>query len=131
MRALVNPSNLEELIAWGRKELSPLQFGNGSVSFDIMNGESMKCVLDCTIRPVDIVEKVQYTCPTQLTTATFHGPAIKSRDLAAVLRVTQNYPISMTLKRPTVNEVVVEMQEQLSSMVHTNEMVRGMGFHVS
>ena len=87
MPPLIDPSNLDELIEWGRKELPPLKFRYGSVSFDTMNGEFLKCVLDGKVHAGDIVEKVQYTCPTQLTTTTLHCPRNDSRhkqDLVAV-----------------------------------------------
>ena len=47
--------------SWGRKELPSLKLRNGSVSFDTINGESMKCVVKGKVRARDIVdEKIQY-----------------------------------------------------------------------
>ena len=101
--AFVDPPNQDELIEWGRKELPPLlQFRNGSVSFDSMNRESLKYVLDYKVQGGDIVEKV--SCPKF--TAPWHDKSAK--DLGCVLRDLKNYPMSITFKRPIVNEIVVE-----------------------
>ena len=106
-RWLCYPSaNRDELIEWGRKELPPLKLRNSSVSFDTINGESMKCVINGHVHPRDSVEKIQYA--SQFGGATLYCQGVSTADVSDVLRDPENYPVSITFKRPTVNEVVVE-----------------------
>ena len=64
------------------------------------------CVINGHVHPRDSVEKIQYA--SQFGGATLYCQGVSTADAADVLRDPENYPVSITFKRPTVNEVVVE-----------------------
>lgn len=100
--SIVNESNVDRLIRYGRNQLSDLEFGNASIPFDMMNTEVLKCVLMGKIKAGDTVEKIEYTC--------IHDKVVMNCDcqhtapMAKILREPQNYPISMTLTRQEKEE---------------------------
>ena len=77
---------------WGRKELPPLNVRSGSTSFDTINGESMKCVINGHVHPRDTVEIIQYA--SQFGGATIYCQGVSTADVAIVLRDPENFPVS-------------------------------------
>ena len=101
---------------WGRKELPQLNVRSGSTSFDTINGESMKCVINGHVHPRDTVEIIQYA--SQFGGATIYCQGVSTADVAIVLRDPENFPVSFV---QLLMKSLLKVQELLGPMAHTNE----------
>lgn len=125
---VVDLSDVDSLIEWGREHVADAKFKNGSVTLDSINTDALKFVLAGAIKCGDVVEKVQYTRnnqPPKMATilppkqicklagkrrcrpyyrsdhyTTFYCENKPAAALANILREEKNFPLYVTVKRP-------------------------------
>mmetsp|Transcript_10190 Transcript_10190/g.22059 ORF Transcript_10190/g.22059 Transcript_10190/m.22059 type:complete len:967 (+) Transcript_10190:216-3116(+) len=122
-------SNVDALIEWGRKTVPQEIIDGTHQQLRDINGDAVKFVLTGTLKPFDIVEKIQYARSESKTLAkavsvkgkkksgnwkrrcrpyfrsdhyaTIYCENKSPRELVAILKSAQNYPLYITFKRQT------------------------------